>query len=125
MTSSYSFERLIVWADARKFVKWIYETTSMFPPEEKFGLVTQLRRASISVVSNLAEGAARISPKDQAHFSQIAYSSLIEVLNQLIISCDLNFITEIKLAEGRILIDAIASKISSLRKTQLNKIISK
>ena len=52
----------------------------------------QLRRAAVSIVSNLAEGSARTSYKDKAHFSQIAYSSLIEVLNQLIIANDLGFL---------------------------------
>ncbi len=86
----YSFEKLDSWVDARKLVKWIYEKTAKFPAEEKFGLVMQLRRAGISIVSNLAEGSARMTPKDQAHFTNLAYSSLIEVLNQLIIAADLN-----------------------------------
>ena len=122
MAINYSFEKLDVWAESRTLVKWVYETTSLFPPEEKFGLTMQLRRASISVVSNLAEGSARMSPKDQAHFSQIAYSSLIEILNQLIISADLSFISKEKLDEGRTKIDSIAGKIAALRKSQLNKI---
>ena len=122
MANYYSFEKLDTWVDARSLVKWIYQHTANFPPEEKFGLVSQLRRASISVVSNLAEGSARVSAKDQANFSQIAYSSLIEILNQLIISTDLNFISQEILNEGRIKIDAIANKISALRKSQINRI---
>ena len=122
MAINYSFEKLDVWAESRTLVKWVYETTSIFPPEEKFGLTMQLRRVSISVVSNLAEGSARMSPKDQAHFSQIAYSSLIEILNQLIISADLSFISKEKLDEGRTKIDSISGKIAALRKSQLNKI---
>jgi four helix bundle protein len=96
----YSFEKLNTWIEARKLVKSIYAITEKFPAEEKFGLMLQIRRASISVVSNIAEGSARISPKDQAHFSQIAYSSLMEVLNQLIIANDLNFISNEVLEEN-------------------------
>lgn len=121
----YSFEKLDSWVDARKLVKWIYEKTAKFPSEEKFGLVMQLRRAGISVVSNLAEGSARMTPKDQAHFTNLAYSSLIEVLNQLIIAGDLNFIENEILKEGRQQIDALAGKIAALRKSQLNRITPK
>ena len=72
MSHQYSFEKLNVWLEARNLVRWIYKMTDTFPSDERFGLVMQLRRAAISVVSNLAEGSARKSPKDQAHFSQIA-----------------------------------------------------
>ena len=101
MPHIYSFEKLDVWVESRKWVAWIYKITSGFPSEEKYGLTSQIRRASVSVVSNLAEGSARKSAKDQAHFYQMAYSSLIEVLNQLIISNDLKFITDEQLVEVR------------------------
>jgi four helix bundle protein len=121
MEKVYSFEKLKVWEEARTFVKWIYDTTDSYPSSERFGLSGQLRRASISVVSNLAEGSARKSPKDQAHFFQIAYSSLIEVLNQLIVSADLGFLTEAKLKEGRMAIEQLTPRVSSLRNTCLNR----
>lgn len=76
----------------------------------------------MSVVSNLAEGSARKSAKDQAHFYQMVYSSLIEVLNQLIISNDLMFLDNDKLSEGRILIENLTSKIAALRNAQLSKV---
>ncbi len=117
----YSFEKLQVWKDARLLVKWIYKTSSVFPADEKFGLVMQLRRAAVSVVSNLAEGSSRTSFKDQAHFSQIAYSSLTEILNQLIIGNDLGFLPDEMLTEGRNQIELLTAKIASLRKTQLAK----
>ncbi len=96
---TYSFEKLEVWKEARELVVWIYAITKEYPAEEKFGLVIQLRRAAVSVVSNLAEGSSRKSAKDQAHFSQIAYSSLLEILTQLIVSGDLHFIPEEKVTE--------------------------
>lgn len=86
----YSFEKLDVWKKAKDFVVRIYKVTADFPEEEKFGLISQLRRASVSISSNIAEGSSRTSPDDQGRFYIIAYSSAIEVLNQLIISTDLN-----------------------------------
>lgn len=117
----YSFEKLEVWKESKKLTKIIYQITSRYPENEKFGLTSQLRRASISVCSNLAEGSARITPKDKAHFSTIAYSSLIEVLNQIIISYELDFIDESDYLNFRNLIESLSNKINSLRKFQLNE----
>lgn len=116
----YSFEKLVVWKEARDFVKWIYNTTNTFPNEEKYGLISQMKRASISIVSIIAEGSARVGIKEQAYFYQVAYSSLIEVLNQLIISSDLGFINEKQLEKGKGLIDKIAAKLGALRKSRIN-----
>jgi four helix bundle protein len=118
----YSFEKLEVWQEARKLVRWIYKVTAEFPEDEKFGLVRQLRRAAISIVSNLAEGSSRNSAKEQAYFSQISYSSVLEVLNQLILSFDLSFLSENKLKQAREMIEMLTIKIASLRKAQLNRI---
>ncbi|WP_353148676.1 four helix bundle protein [Flavobacterium sp.] len=117
----YSFEKLEVWKESKKLTKIIYQITSRYPENEKFGLTSQLRRASISVCSNLAEGSARITPKDKAHFSTMAYSSLIEVLNQIIISYELDFINESDYLNFRNLIESLSNKINSLRKFQLNE----
>jgi four helix bundle protein len=117
----YSFEKLEVWNEARHLVVWLYKVTSSFPADEKFGLTMQLRRASISVVSNLAEGSARKTAKDQAYFTNIAYSSLVEILNQLIIATDLKFITKEVLSEGRSKIEDLTQKVAGLRKAQLAK----
>ncbi|MFZ1535454.1 MAG: four helix bundle protein [Chitinophagaceae bacterium] len=122
MAHIYSFEKLNAWKESRIWVTWVYKVTADFPVDEKFGLISQLRRAAVSVVSNLAEGSARKSAKDQAHFYQMAYSSLIEVLNQLIISNDLLFLDNDKLSEGRILIENLTSKVTALRNAQLNKV---
>jgi four helix bundle protein len=117
----YSFEKLEVWKESKKLTKIIYQITLRYPENEKFGLTSQLRRASISVCSNLAEGSARITSKDKAHFSTMAYSSLIEVLNQIIISYELDFIDESDYLNFRILIESLSNKINSLRKFQLNE----
>jgi four helix bundle protein len=115
----YSFEKLEVWKEARGLVVWIYTITNSFPADEKFGLTIQLRRASVSVVSNIAEGSARKTAKDQAHFSQMAYSSLVEILNQLIIANDLKFVSNDVMAEGRAKIETLTQKVAALRNAQL------
>jgi len=77
----YSFEKLEVWKESIELVKSIYEITKRFPVSEKYGLTNQLRRASVSVSSNLAEGTSRKSKKDQAHYTTMSFGSALEVLN--------------------------------------------
>src|SRR5438105_13750507 len=89
----YSFERLRVWQSARELAKVIYTATAQFPGREIYGLSTQCNRAAISVAANLAEGSSRPSRKDQAHFSEIAYGSLIELACLLILSTDLGILS--------------------------------
>ena len=72
----------------------VYLLTANFPKDERFGLVDQMRRAGVSVMSNLAEGCGRTSPKDQAHFSQIAFGSLLELDAQHQLALDLRFLNE-------------------------------
>ncbi|GGC86351.1 four helix bundle protein [Flavobacterium lutivivi] len=117
----YSFEKLDVWIEAKNFAKQIYTLTSKFPESEKFGLTVQLRRAAISIASNIAEGSARNSNKDKAHFTTIAFGSAVEVLNQLIISCELGFITEAEYIELRTQIESITNKLNALRNYQFQK----
>lgn len=97
----FSFEKLEVWKRAKDLTLEIYKITRQFPDEEKFGLVSQLRRATVSISSNIAEGSSRKSRKDQARFYIIAFGSAIEVLNQLIISNELEYISEDQYKELR------------------------
>lgn len=90
----YSFENLEVWQLSRKLVEKVYRLAKDFPADELYGLTSQLKRAVISVASNIAEGSARKSKRDQGHFYQIAYSSLMEVACQLMISVDLKLVDE-------------------------------
>lgn len=122
MTEQYrfSFEKLEVWQDSRVLAKLIYDATQSLPENEKYGLVSQMRRASISVSSNIAEGSSQTSQKDQAHFYQIAYSSLMELLNQIIISTDLYFINEDIETQLRNHIGKVSNKLNALRKSRLN-----
>ncbi|MBR8538359.1 four helix bundle protein [Carboxylicivirga sediminis] len=112
----FSFEKLKVWQLSRQFVVKIYKITANFPDEEKFGLIKQLRRAAVSISSNLAEGSARLSGKDQQKFYQYSFSSLMEVLNQLIISSDLNYITSQQLEELRTDCEEISRMINGMFK---------
>ena len=120
----YSFERLEVWKESIKLVKLIYDITKSFPVSEKYGLTSQLRRASVSISSNLAEGTSRNTDKDKAHFTTLSFSSSMEVLNQLIIAKELNFIKEIDYIVIRKQISKITNMLNSLRNSQLNKKIN-
>ena len=117
----YSFEKLDCWQNARKLAVWTYAITKNFPEEERFGLVSQMRRAAVSIASNLAEGTSRKSLKDQSHFSTVSYSSTIELLNDLIISHDLMFLTEDLYNEGRNKIETLTVLIATLRKSQMER----
>jgi four helix bundle protein len=116
----YSFEKLEVWKLARDLCVYIYKLTTTFPGEEKFGLVSQMRRASISIASNIAEGSSRMSKKDQSHFYTVSFSSTIELLNQLIISHTLTFMTANELQESRLKIEPITKGLSNLKRSTLN-----
>ena len=119
---TYSFVKLEVWQEAKEFTKIIYIITSKFPDNEKFGLTSQIRRATVSICSNIAEGSARKTSKDKAHFTTIAFSSAVEVLNQLIISKELDFLSEEEYIKSRSQLESITNKLNSLRKYQLNKL---
>ena len=115
----YSFEKLEVWRLAKELCIYIYKLTGKFPSEEKFGMVSQMRRASVSIASNTAEGSSGISKKEQSHFYTIAFSSTIELLNQLIISQALLFIYEEDLQESRLKIEPITRGLSNLKLSTL------
>jgi four helix bundle protein len=114
----FSFEKLDVWKRSRVFVKEIYKLSARFPKEEKFGMTSQIRSAAVSVPTNLAEGIARKTPRDQSNFTTMSFSSLMEVLNLLIISADLNIIEESEYQEIRPLIEEISNKLNALRNSQ-------
>ena len=114
---TYSFEKLNVWQNTREFTKKVYLITQDFPVDEKFGLVSQIRRAIISISSNIAEGSSRNSVKDQAHFYNMAYSSALEVVSQLILSLDLQFINETNYTELREALEQITNQLNALVKS--------
>jgi four helix bundle protein len=85
----HNFRQLNIWKDARSLVKDVYLLTSNFPSDEKFGLKSQINRCAISVPSNIAEGSARGTNKDFAHFLRISLGSLFEMETQLLLAVDL------------------------------------
>ncbi len=89
------YKDLEVWKKSIEFVKTVYIITNEFPQEEKFGIVAQIRRAAVSIPSNIAEGATRFSDKDSSRFMDIALGSISELETQLIISKELGFIKNI------------------------------
>jgi four helix bundle protein len=113
-----SYRDLIAWQKARVFTKRIYEVTADFPKHELFGLTMQLRRAAVSIASNIAEGQARYSKKEFVHFLRNARGSLAEVETQVIIAQDLGLLRSDQAADrlaeadrlNRILAGLIASQ---------------
>ena len=110
-----SYRDLVAWQKAMKFVTAIYEVTQRFPSEERYGLTNQLRRASVSVPSNIAEGQAHFSQKEFHHFLSMARGSLVEIETQLLIARNLKYLQPAKAEDllatadelGRILADLI------------------
>jgi len=96
MSNKGTFHDLIVWQKAMSLTKVVYRTTQAFPDTEKFGLVAQMRRAAVSVASNIAEGNARQSLRDYLHFLGMARGSLAELETQVIIAHDLTMVHEPK-----------------------------
>lgn len=113
----YGFEKLDVWQKSRLLVRDIYLITKSFPDDERFGLTSQLRRAMISVSCNIAEGTSRWSNKEKIRFIEIAYGSLMEVVNCLMLAFDLEYISEQKILELRFNIDIVANKLNGLKKS--------
>lgn len=99
MLSIFGFENLEVWQLARTLIKEVYKEISSYPSYERYALCDQLRRASVSVSSNIAEGSARFSAKDQLRFYDMAYSSLVEVRSELLVAFDLGYSTEERIDE--------------------------
>jgi four helix bundle protein len=116
----YPFEKLRVWESARLLTKNVYALTRSFPRAETYGLTSQVNRAAVSVVANLAEGSARTSRKDQAHFSQIAYGSLMELACLLSIAVDLEYLSTGDESKLRERIEEVSRQINALRNAQLS-----
>lgn len=93
----------------------IYNLTKEFPSDERFGLISQLRRAAVSIPSNIAEGCSRSSEKDFNRYLEISIGSSFEVKTQLIIAQKLNFGDQIKLNKALELVDSISKQINALR----------
>jgi len=111
----YSFEKLRVWQEARVLVKEVYVLMNSFPKVEQYALCDQIRRAVISVASNIAEGNSKKTPKERLHFFDIAFGSLMEVYCQLILSNDLQYISTEQLDSIRPRINSVSQMLSGLK----------
>lgn len=109
-----SFRKLDAYIYAKDLVKQVYALIKNFPKEEQYALCDQLRRAVISIPSNIAEGSGRTTPKDQAHFYTIAYGSLMEVLAQLDVAWELEYLTKTEFDQIELLINKEAKILSGL-----------
>jgi four helix bundle protein len=117
----HNYKELKVWQKARELVKYIYELTSKFPKEEIYSLTSQIRRAGISIPSNISEGAGHSSEKEFSRFLEIAYASSCELDTQIILSFDLNFINSNEFSESNNRIDEIQKMLSGLIKSLKKK----
>ena len=88
------FTDLLVWREGHKLVLMIYKETQNFPPEEKYGLTNQMRRAAVSITSNIAEGFSRKSSKEKYQFYNNAKGSMTELQNQLLIAKDVGYLSK-------------------------------
>lgn len=122
MTAILSYRDLQIWQKAIAFTKQIYVTCATLPKEEIYGLASQMKRSSVSIAANIAEGHARASTKDYLRFLNIAYSSLAEVETHLILSCELQLISEDRLEEMLALSAEIGRMLNGLRRSLEAKI---
>lgn len=111
----FRFEKFDVWQHAIGFAGEIYSATRAFPREEQFGLTAQMRRASVSISSNIAEGTSRSSDKDFLRFVEIAYGSLMEVVSQSRIASQQSFLDPQQFQQIYDAADELARMLSALR----------
>lgn len=115
----FSYERLRVWQKAVDFAKLVYQVTESFPRDEVFGLTSQMRRASVSVAANIAEGSSRSTGKDRARFVEIAYGSLCEMATLFHIANGQDLVTQEELDAARTDIAEMCRMLSGLKRATL------
>lgn len=113
--TEYSYQTLNVYKDAKALVVEVYRLLKQYPVEERYALCDQIRRAAVSITSNIAEGMSRYSDKEKAHFLEIAYASMMEVESQLDISVDLDYIRQEQFKAMKEKIMAVGRQLSALR----------
>jgi len=114
---THNFKELKVWQKSVQLAKLIYQTTSTFPSEEKYGLCAQIQRSAISIASNIAEGSGRGGNKEFQHFLSIANGSAFELETQLILAKEFNFITSETYQELTDLLTEIEKMIHSFHRS--------
>ena len=116
MDAIFGYRKLIAYQKAKEIVKRTYKLLKRFPAEERYAMCDQLRRASVSITSNIAEGINRYSVKDKAHFIEMAYGSLMEFSSQFEIAEDLGYITTEERVSMDLLVEEEARILSGLQK---------
>ncbi len=112
----FGYRKLVAYQKAKEVVKRTYKLLKKFPAEERYAMCDQLRRASVSITSNIAEGVNRFSVKDKSHFVEMAYGSLMEVSSQFEIAEELGYIT----ADDRLSMDQLIEEDARLLSGLLN-----
>lgn len=113
----HNYKELKVWQKARELVKFTYQLTKIFPKEEIYSLTSQIRRAVISIPSNISEGAGHSSKKEFSRFLEIAYASTCELDTQIILSYDLKFINQSELNDSTKYIEELQKMLNGLIKS--------
>jgi len=111
----HNFRKLNIWTKSISFVSDIYKITNLFPKEEKFGLISQIQRASVSIPANIAEGSAKSSNKDFSRFLEISLGSSFEVETELQVALNLLYIDEASFLEIQNKLIELQKMISSFK----------
>jgi four helix bundle protein len=120
----FNFEKLDVWQKAIDFANLVYNETRAFPAEERFGLTNQLRRAAVSISSNIADGSSRSSKSDFARFLEIAAGSVFEVVSQAFIAQRQRFWSDVQVRRISNDAEELSRMLSGLRKSLLSTLNS-
>ena len=118
----FNYKKLVAYQRAKDLVKAVYDLLRGFPKEEQYALCDQLRRAVVSVTSNIVEGTNRQTYPDKIHFLEIAYGSLMEVHSQMDVACDLGYISAVNLMFIEELIIGVVKPLSGLRSSYQAKL---
>ena len=113
----FRFQKLDVWHDARQLNRDIYRLSGAFPREEQFALTSQVRRAAVSILANIAEGSGRNSDRDYAHFLEQSYGSAMELASHLFLSHDLGYLGSESLEPALDQIEKTAIRIAALNRS--------
>ena len=114
MKARFRFEKLEVWQEARKLNQQVYRLARKLPKDELFAMTSQMRRASVSVSSNIAEGSGRNSDKDFAHFLEQSYGSMMELASLFYLAFDEKYLTELETDEALDKIEILAKRTVAL-----------
>ena len=120
--NDFFYKKLEAYKLSKEFTMYVYSLLKKFPPYEQYALCDQLRRAAISIPSNIAEGMGRMAVKERIHFLEISYASIMEVICQLDISQSLGYIDERELEDAETKAETLTKVMSGLRKSLSEKV---